>query len=111
MPVQSVQPSSLYVKLRARPNGPGRDAVASNQRSRLLGAMIEAMTIYGYTDTSVAKLCKLAGVSKRTFYEQFENKEQCFLETYDMVLARASLAHQCFLSQPEHLDCGAAQRV
>jgi AcrR family transcriptional regulator len=90
VPVQSVQPSSLYVKLRARPNGPGRDAVASNQRSRLLGAMIEAMTMYGYTDTSVAKLCKLAGVSKRTFYEQFENKEQCFLETYDIVLARAS---------------------
>jgi hypothetical protein len=45
MPVRSVQPSSLYVKLRARPNGPGRDAVASNQRSRLLGAMIEAMTM------------------------------------------------------------------
>ena len=31
----------------------------------------------------------LAGVSRRAFYEQFANKEDCFLATYDIVVARA----------------------
>jgi len=75
----------LYRKLRPRPNGPTRDEVEHNQRSRLQGATIEAMDKHGYDATSVAELCRLAGVSKRTFYEQFHNKEECFLSTFDRV--------------------------
>ncbi len=77
--------SPLYRKLRPRPNGPTREEVENNQRSRLQGATIEAMDKRGYEATSVAELCRLAGVSKRTFYEQFHNKEQCFLSTFDRV--------------------------
>jgi AcrR family transcriptional regulator len=69
--------SPLYPKLRPRPNGP----------SRLCGATIEAVASRGYANTSVAELCRLAGVSKRTFYERFENKDACFLATYDNVIA------------------------
>lgn len=76
---------ALYRKLRPRPNGPPREEVKHNQRSRLQGATIEALDKRGYTDTSVAELCRLAGVSKRTFYEQFHNKEECFLSTFDRV--------------------------
>jgi AcrR family transcriptional regulator len=66
-----------------------RDEVARNQRARLYGAMIEAISERGYPRTTVAQVIALAGVSRRAFYEQFENKEACFLATYDIVVARA----------------------
>jgi AcrR family transcriptional regulator len=83
---QRTTTSALYRKLRPRPNGPSRDEVKSNQRARLQGATIEAIAARGYVDTSVAELCRLAGVSKRTFYEQFDNKQTCFLSTYDRIM-------------------------
>jgi AcrR family transcriptional regulator len=67
----------------------GRDEVARNQRARLYGAMIEAVSQRGYKATTVAHVIALAGVSRRAFYELFPNKEQCFLATYDIVVARS----------------------
>ncbi len=64
-----------------------REEVARNQRARLYGAMIEAVSQRGYHATTVAHVIGLAGVSRRAFYEQFANKEQCFLGTYDIVVA------------------------
>jgi AcrR family transcriptional regulator len=66
-----------------------RDDVARNQRARLYGGMIEAVHELGYPQTTVARVIALAGVSRRAFYEQFANKEACFLATYDIVVARA----------------------
>jgi len=66
-----------------------RDDVERNQRARLYGAMIEAVHERGYPQTTVAHVIALAGVSRRAFYEQFDNKEECFLATYDIVVARA----------------------
>jgi AcrR family transcriptional regulator len=65
-----------------------REEVERNQRSRLYGAMIEAVARSGYEDTTVAHVIALAGVSRRAFYELFENKEDCFLGTYDIVIAQ-----------------------
>jgi AcrR family transcriptional regulator len=66
-----------------------REDVARNQRARLYGAMIEAISQRGYQATTVAHVIGLAGVSRRAFYELFPNKEECFLATYDIVVARA----------------------
>jgi AcrR family transcriptional regulator len=66
-----------------------RDEVARNQRTRLYGGMIESVSQRGYQATTVAHVIALAGVSRRAFYELFPNKEQCFLSTYDIVVARA----------------------
>jgi AcrR family transcriptional regulator len=66
-----------------------RDDVARNQRARMYGGMIEAVAECGYSRTTVAHVIGLAGVSRRAFYEQFANKEACFLATYDIVVARA----------------------
>ncbi|HYB22554.1 MAG TPA: TetR/AcrR family transcriptional regulator [Solirubrobacteraceae bacterium] len=66
-----------------------RDEVARNQRTRLFGAMIESISQRGYRATTVAHVIALAGVSRRAFYELFPNKEQCFLATYDIVVARS----------------------
>jgi AcrR family transcriptional regulator len=77
----------LYRRLPHGPNGMGREAVARNQRARLYGGMIESVAQRGYQATTVAHVIGLAGVSRRAFYELFANKEQCFLGSYDIVIA------------------------
>ncbi len=63
--------------------------VAKNQRRRMYGAMIEAVAASGYGRTSVKQVVMLAGVSRRAFYEQFANKEECFLATLDLIASQA----------------------
>jgi AcrR family transcriptional regulator len=64
------------------------EEVARHQRTRLYGAMIESISQRGYQATTVAHVLALAGVSRRVFYEQFPNKEQCFLATHDILVVR-----------------------
>ncbi len=100
----------LYRKLRPRPNGPPREQIVTNQRTRLCGAIIEAAALHGYADSSVAQVCRLAGVSKRTFYEQFENKQACFLASYERVQgcahARMAAAQESAPSWEQGLHAG-----
>jgi len=37
----------------------------------------------GYTSASIADVVARAGVSRRTFYEHFADKEECFIAAYD----------------------------
>ena len=67
----------MYRKLQPRRNGPPRAAVQRDQRQRILGALTIAVVADGYEGTSVEQVCRLAGVSKRAFYEQFKNKADC----------------------------------
>jgi AcrR family transcriptional regulator len=83
-------PAPLYERL---PHGPHRlrpQDVTRNQRKRLHGAMVEAVAINGYEGTSVKQVVGLAGVSRRSFYEQFANKQECFLATFDLIAARGA---------------------
>jgi AcrR family transcriptional regulator len=64
-------------------HGLTREAVAASQRSRLVDAMAQVVAENGYPTTTVADVVERAGVSRRTFYEQFSDKEACFLATYD----------------------------
>lgn len=41
----------------------------------------------GYAATSVADVLRSAGVSRRSFYELFASKEDCFLQAYDLGVA------------------------
>ncbi|HEY2283927.1 MAG TPA: TetR family transcriptional regulator [Solirubrobacteraceae bacterium] len=79
----------MYRRLPHGPHGLEREDVARHQRTRLYGAMIESIAQRGYHRTTVAHVIGLAGVSRRAFYEQFANKEECFLATYDIVVARS----------------------
>jgi AcrR family transcriptional regulator len=81
---------ALYPKLHPGPHSFAPESVASNQRARLYGAMIELVAARGYEASTVAELCALAGVSKRTLYERFPGgKQQCFLATYEIIVRRA----------------------
>ena len=57
------------------------------QRSRLFGAAVAVVDELGYARTSVAHITARARVSRRTFYELFENREACFVDLLEHVVA------------------------
>jgi AcrR family transcriptional regulator len=59
------------------------DLVKAVQRERLLAAMTQAVTEIGYNSLTVQNVLTRAGISRPTFYEQFEDKEDCFLTAFD----------------------------
>jgi AcrR family transcriptional regulator len=82
------QPSS---RSRGLPRGPQAlppEQVAADQRERLYEAMIGAVNERGFVATTISDLVARAGVSRRSFYEHFENKEECLLATYDALIER-----------------------
>jgi AcrR family transcriptional regulator len=84
--VDSIAP--LYQRLPKGPHRLAREEVSRHQRIRMHGAMVQAIALHGYRRTSVRQVVGLAGVSRRAFYEQFANKEECFLATFDLIAAR-----------------------
>ncbi|MBF6331981.1 TetR/AcrR family transcriptional regulator [Nocardia transvalensis] len=66
---------------RALPKGPhklDRETVLASQRSRMFDAIIEVVAEKGYRAATVADVIARAGVSRRTFYEHFADKDACF---------------------------------
>jgi AcrR family transcriptional regulator len=61
--------------------------VSEIQRSRLLAAAVKVVEQYGYSHTTVAHITGRARVSRRTFYELFENREECLLAMFEDALA------------------------
>lgn len=49
-------------------------------RRRLLDGLAASIEERGYRDTTVADVVRHARTSKRTFYDHFASKEQCFIE-------------------------------
>jgi len=84
-------PTETLRSRRLRP-GPGgsRDAVAKNQRERLMGATVAVVAERGYETTRVADILEAAGVSRSAYYQYFSNKEECFLATLDALLELAT---------------------
>lgn len=68
--------------------GPGTSAgeVAKNQRRRLFGAVVASVAERGYEATRVADLVEISGVSSRSFYDLFPNKEACFVAAFEAIL-------------------------
>ena len=54
----------------------------------MLQAVLDAVAEQGYQDTRVTDIIARAGVSRKTFYEHFDEKEQCFLAAYDRELTQ-----------------------
>jgi len=76
-------PGKAIEVLPRRPHRSVRDELRASQRGRLICAVADAVAEKGYAATSVADIIGLAGVSRRTFYEHFDDKEDCFLASYD----------------------------
>jgi AcrR family transcriptional regulator len=55
----------------------------------MLAAMAGALAEHGYAGATVSRVLERAGVSRRTFYEQFKDKDDCLLAAYDNAERRA----------------------
>src|ERR1700709_2016347 len=71
-------------RLPAGRHGLPRSFVAHNQRLRILAALLRVLPRQGYADTTIGDVIQEAGVSRAAFYQQFADKEECFLEIYDL---------------------------
>lgn len=76
-------------KLSAGPHGLEPALVARVQRERILEAMAATVSELGYQQLTIGKLLDRAKISKLTFYELFDSKEQCFAAAYDESIAQA----------------------
>lgn len=65
-------------------HGLSRKVVADQQRTRILAATVDVVAERGYPETRVVDIIKRAGVSRKTFYELFDDMEDCFLAAFDV---------------------------
>ena len=61
-------------------DGVSETAGAQAFRNRLLDGLADSITERGYRATTVADVVRNAKTSKRTFYDEFSSKEECFIE-------------------------------
>jgi AcrR family transcriptional regulator len=67
------------------PHGLPRKVIEDSQRARLVEAMAACIAVRGYEAVTIADVVAAAGVSRRTFYEHFEGKRDCFLAAYETI--------------------------
>jgi AcrR family transcriptional regulator len=77
-------------RLRPGRDSRSRDKVDGIQRARILAAMGEVVSEHGIAAATVATVVARAGVSRRTFYELFADREACFLAAFDHAIALAA---------------------
>ncbi len=87
------KPASRLAAITRTPNIPRRlprgthgldpSLVAASQRTRLLEAVGRAVAEKGYAAATIDDIVRGAGVSKKTFYEHFQDKLGCFLAAYE----------------------------
>jgi len=79
------------LRSRMLPPGPGTPAedVARNQRERLFGAMVASVAGRGYGATRVTDLIELSGISRRSFYDLYPDKEACFKAVVEEIVTEA----------------------
>jgi AcrR family transcriptional regulator len=66
-------------------HGLSRGFVSRNQRERILDATAHVVAERGYNATTVGDVVAAARLSRRTFYEHFDNKTECFLAVHDQL--------------------------
>jgi AcrR family transcriptional regulator len=92
------------------PDTPRRGRLGELQRARILSATFDVACERGAQNMSVAQVVDRSGVSRRTFYEHFVDREDCFLAAFEQALARAServlLAYRIESSWRERIRAG-----
>jgi len=77
-----------------------REEVIAQQRDRLLRAVATEIREQGYTSLAVAEVVSRAGVSRRTFYQLFDDKLACVLAAHRAAAARIEwLISEAFVGQ------------
>jgi AcrR family transcriptional regulator len=91
MPPSARKPTRPRAQRETSPADDQAGARGKPQRERLVNAMIELSAKGGYQAVSIAQISSRAGVSSQTFYEQFEDKEDCLMAAYQAARDRVLL--------------------
>lgn len=81
---RTARPRAEYQLPPGRHNLP-RSYVEDHQRRRILDAIVDVVSLEGYSAMSVEDIIGAAGVSRRTFYDHFKSKEEAFLSVIESV--------------------------
>jgi AcrR family transcriptional regulator len=87
-------------------HGLSRDFVEANQRQRILDSVADVVSLVGYQAMSVEAVVGGAGVSRRTFYDNFKSKEDAFLTAYEEIGAELVLSVQESFDAAETFPAG-----
>lgn len=71
-------------------DGVVREQISELQRARIVGAMLDVVAQRGAGSVTVAHVVERSGVSRRTFYEHFEDREDCLLAAFERALMLAA---------------------
>jgi AcrR family transcriptional regulator len=70
------------------PHAPTLKLVISQKRQRILEGMLEAVGADGYDGASVRTVLDRTGLYRQAFYDNFSDKDACYLEAFDAGLER-----------------------
>jgi AcrR family transcriptional regulator len=82
-------PGAARGSLVAVASGAPGNEVGELQRARILAGAIEAVAEHGYGGLTVSQVIARARISRRTFYELFADREECFLAAFEEALVQA----------------------
>ncbi|MBO2450468.1 TetR/AcrR family transcriptional regulator [Actinomadura barringtoniae] len=85
-------------------HGLAPETVAEIQRERLIDAFVQVVAEQGYQQATISRITQAAGVTKKAFYDHFEDRETCFLAAYEqgtaIIVARVEEARKAADSWP-----------
>jgi len=70
------------------PGAPKLELVISAKRQRILDGMLEAVGADGYDKASVRSVLDRTGLYRQAFYDNFADKDECYLEAFDAGVGR-----------------------
>jgi AcrR family transcriptional regulator len=98
-------------RARSRPQR-ARPPKGSDQRARLLQAIVAVVAEHGYGAAKIGEIADRASVSRATFYELFEDKEACFAQAHGALAQRIGVEVDAAILRAEPADAaGAAIRA
>src|SRR3984885_6749584 len=83
-----VQTRPAPARLRTRSGTSSGGRITEIQRSRMLAAALEAVEEVGYSRMTVAQVISRAKVSRKTFYDIFADREDCFLAALEQAVSQ-----------------------
>ena len=82
-----------------RPQRSSRTVI--DQRSRLLASILTVVSRCGYAGAKVGDIAARANVSRSTFYELFDDKQQCFIAAHSQLAGRVIKRFEDALARAE----------
>jgi len=65
-----------------------REFIAQHQRARIIAALADETVEKGYRAVTVADIVRRAGIARNTFYDEFVDKDACYLDALSFGIAK-----------------------